>query len=127
MVQEVTLAKTITILCGDDSFLWSDLVAIQETLATHHLRDIDVIAHGTPKLSFPRVSIESRGPRAMFLSMGHGTSDLAQTFLQRRLKESSDPEDMIYSLVGLLSAHHDPRFVVDYSKSVCQAYTDVVE
>jgi hypothetical protein len=127
VIQEVTLAKTITILCGNDSFLWSDLVAIQETLATHHLRDIDVIAHGTPKLSFLRVSIESRGPRAMFLSMGHGTSDLAQTLLQHRFKESSDPKDMIYSLVGLSSAHHDPRFVVDYLKSVCQAYTDVVE
>jgi hypothetical protein len=63
----------------------------------------------------------------MFLSMGHGMSDLAQTLLQHRLKESSDPKDMIYSLVGLSSAHHDPRFVVDYSKSVCQAYTDVVE
>ena len=127
VIQEVTFAKMITILCGGDSFLWSDLVAIQETLVRHHLRDIDFIAHETPKLSFLRVSIESRGPRAMFLSMEHGRSDLAQTLLQHRFKESSDPKDKIYSLVGLSSAHRDPRFIVDYSKSVCQVYTDVVE
>lgn len=127
VIQEVTLAKTITIFCGGDLFPWSDLVAIQETLATHHLQDIDIIAHGIPELSVLRVSIESRGPRAMFLSMGYGTSDLAQTLLKHRFKESSDPKDMIYSLIGLSSAHRDPRFVVDYSKSVCQVYTDVVE
>lgn len=127
VIQEVTLAKTITILCGSDSFLWSDLVAIQETLAAHHLRDIDIIAHDRPKLSFLRVSIESRGPRAMFVSTGQETTDLTQTLLQHRFKESSDPKDMIYSLVGLSNAHRDPRFVVDYSKSVCQVYTDVVE
>jgi hypothetical protein len=68
VIQEVTLAKIITILYGGNSFLWSDLVAIQETLATHHARDIDIIAHSKPRLRFLRVSIESRGPRAMFLS-----------------------------------------------------------
>jgi hypothetical protein len=127
VIQEVTLAKTITIFCGRDSFLWSDLVAVQETLATHHLRDIDMTAHNQPKLCFLRVSIESRGPRAMFLPKRQETSNLTQTLLQHRFKESSDPKDMIYSLVGLSNAHGDPRFVVDYSKTVCQVYTDVVE
>jgi hypothetical protein len=129
VIQEVTMANTITLLCGHDSFPWSDLVAIQETLAKHHLEKIDEIAHKREELSFLRVSIESRGPRMMLLSEGsHGrTPDLTQTLLKHRFKQSSDPKDLIYSLVGLSTAHRDPRFVVDYSKSVRQVYTDVVE
>jgi hypothetical protein len=34
---------------------------------------------------------------------------------------------MIYSLVGLSDAHGEPRFVLGYSKSVCEVYTDIVE
>jgi hypothetical protein len=130
VIQEVSLARSITILCGRDTFPWSDLVLIQETLATHHLKEIDAIAHQRQELDFLRVSIESRGPRAMLLSEDnqHGERpDLAQTVLKHRFKEASDPRDMVYSLVGLSTAQHDDRFVLDYSKPVCQVFIDVVE
>ena len=80
----------------------------QETVATHHLRDIDIITHDWPELSFLQVSIELRGARAMLLSKGRATPELAQTLLKCRYKDWSDPKDVIHSLVGLSSAYRDP-------------------
>jgi Heterokaryon incompatibility protein (HET) len=131
VIQEVTLAKTITLLCGTDSISWSNLVAIQENLASFHIKDIDEIAHEREDLSFLRITIKSRGPRALSLSPHHEDSlevpSLTQVLLKHRFKEATDPKDMIYSLVGLSTAHQDPRFILDYSRSVCQVYTDAVE
>jgi hypothetical protein len=131
VIQEVTLAKTVTLLCGEDSISWSNLVAVQENLATFHIKDIDAIAHKREDLSFLRVTIESRGPRALSLSTHHENSievpSLTQVLLKHRFKEATDPKDRIYSLVGLSTAHQDPRLILDYSRSVCQVYTDAVE
>jgi Heterokaryon incompatibility protein (HET) len=130
VIQEVNLAKTATILCGRDSISWSELVSIQEILVTYHLRDLDDAAYFRSELSFLRTSIESRGPRAMRIATTQSPSelpDLAQTLLSHRFKEASDPRDMVYSLIGFSNAQKDPRFVMDYSKSVCEVYTDVIE
>jgi hypothetical protein len=131
IIQEITLAfaqcKPITILCGSDSFSWSDLVNIQGNLATHHLSDIDIIAHGNLALIFLRVSIETRGPRALLVSPENSeTPDLNQALLKHHFKQSTDPKDKIYSVLGLSTAANDPSFIIDYTKSVRQVFTDVI-
>lgn len=42
-------------------------------------------------------------------------------------KNTIDPREKIYVLVGLSKAQNDSRFVINYSKSVQEVFTDVIK
>jgi hypothetical protein len=53
--------------------------------------------------------------------------DLYTTLSAFTLKNSTDPRDRVYALVGLTTARDDPRFVINYSASVRRIYIDAVK
>jgi hypothetical protein len=44
-----------------------------------------------------------------------------------RNKTSTDPRDKLYGILGLTTARDDPRFTVDYSRTVSEVYRNVAE
>jgi hypothetical protein len=47
--------------------------------------------------------------------------------LSFRRKSSTDPRDKVHGIVGLTIARDDPRFTIDYSRTVSEVYRDVAE
>jgi hypothetical protein len=129
VVQEVISGRNITIHCGCDSMAWLDMIAVQEKLVKQVRGYYQVIFTSHPTLKHFPTYLPLRGAKALGLPyrrLPTDTPDFFEILLWHCSKQSSDPRDKIYSVVGLSSAREDPLLVIDYSRSVRQIYTDVV-
>lgn len=118
VIQEVAVAKEITVLCGSYSIQWKvfcDFV-IQE-----HLRpeEDDYFGHALLKfLSRGLPELQSHP------TLEYGLLDLAHEF---RSRQATNPRDKLYALLGLIANEDDRGIVPDYSKPVRDVYMDFVK
>ena len=130
VLQEVVCAKIIMVYCGNDSINWSDLVMVQDCVASNHEAILIKVALHNPNLiNLPRCFVHA-GPRLLRLPVldpGSELPELLDVLIQSIPKESTDPRDKVFAIVGLTKARDDRRLQIDYSKSVCQLFTDVSE
>jgi hypothetical protein len=124
VVQEVQVARTITLLCGDDSIEWSSLLKILGMLWDEHAAALITLAQSTSLLRNLQYWIRRRGARGLDKVPLSPQCDLFRTLLFHRLKQSTHPRDKIYGLLGLSNASGEIE--VDYRQDVRQVYIDTV-
>ncbi|KAH7307946.1 heterokaryon incompatibility protein-domain-containing protein [Rhexocercosporidium sp. MPI-PUGE-AT-0058] len=135
VIQEAHFAQSghLTVRCGAHSIAWSRLQRIQESLASEHLTVLNYLANAQddPLNAAVLLLAATEGIKTMEVpKMDKGKDEspplyaLLAKFWQ---KNATDPRDKIYALVGLSTAQNDSRFVIDYSKSVQEVFTDTVK
>ncbi|KAF4958115.1 hypothetical protein FSARC_11103 [Fusarium sarcochroum] len=127
VMQELSLAPQVTLMCNGAELDWSSLAAFFKdepyfdafhTLRSHapfyylHFNDIFI----------PAKLIEDQR-RLSSGATGERSSRLIDVLARFRAMESTDPRDKIYGLLGLVTENHGIR--VDYSKSLSKAYEEV--
>ncbi|TVY83343.1 Heterokaryon incompatibility protein 6 OR allele [Lachnellula suecica] len=129
VVQEVASAKKTTVHCGPETLPWPEVSAAAKVLRDNY-----------PKLTliFPSNSLltgdlTAKGPSTLLkrktplTETGDPKFGLENLLLTHRFKSATDPRDLVYALLGLSTAHNDPDFILDYSRSLEDVYTDVVK
>jgi hypothetical protein len=129
VTQEVVCAREAVVHCGTDSIGWSDLVAVQETIATNHFQSLIEADrhHPSPYLIQSFVFWGSRMMRLPKALDNDGLPELSGMLEQSYNKHTSDPRDHIYGIIGLTKARNDERLQIDYSTSVRQLFLVVCE
>jgi hypothetical protein len=122
VIQEVQVAKRITVLCGDDEIEWDNLLRIQRMLWDEHAASLFVLAQSRTWLQNLHYWIRGRGARGLDHLPQSPQGDLFRTLLFHRLKEATDPRDKVYSLLGLTSASDEIE--VNYRRDVKKVYID---
>jgi hypothetical protein len=126
IVQEVVSAREIIVSCGSSSISWASLIKARDYL----MKQIMIIGRSRiTNADFAR-AIHTEGPQIIRKAAYHPPQtlpDLLEMLLHCRKRTSTDPRDKVYGIAGLTSARDDPKFTLDYSKTVQKVYTDVVE
>ena len=124
VIQEVQVARRITVFCGHDEIEWNGLLGIQRMLWDEHAASLIALAHSATWLRSLHYWIRGRGARGLDHLPLSPRGDLFRTLLFHRLKEATDPRDKVYSLLGLTSVSGE--ITVDYRREVRQVYIDAV-
>lgn len=113
VVQEVLLAKTVSVYCGCSIFPWE--VYRQAAQAFWPIEDDPHVRQGPS--SFPD----------MKELVKLGDSSLLEVLRACRKKLSENPRDKVFGILGLLPETIQHEFPVDYNQSIKTVYTDVVD
>ncbi|KXJ92116.1 heterokaryon incompatibility protein-domain-containing protein [Microdochium bolleyi] len=139
VVQEVLSARTKTVYCGPDEVAWDDLVAAAEAFASHasdinHFFPSGLSTASRHQLSHPVHSyarvLGSRGPasfHALQAIRDGGPRTLLEVLHTCRTKLAADPRDKVFAIIGILPEHVGVDFPIDYSASIREVYTNVVD
>ena len=120
IVQEVALAASAHLYCGDSDILWDDLLlaahveyrSVQKTTAMN-LR----LPHGFHNLTFLANGLRLFRNKQV-------NSKLLSLISNFRTFECSDPRDRMYSMLAL-SGNRDVKVTPDYNKPVTKVYTEM--
>ncbi|GAW17943.1 hypothetical protein ANO14919_074120 [Xylariales sp. No.14919] len=110
VLQEVALARTATVMCGDREILWTQLhevkLEVSTSEKTRRLME-------TPVLRMRETKLYTTPDRLLdLLDISRGCA-------------AKDPRDKVYALLGLIINHHSQRLTVDYSLCVKDLYIKV--
>ncbi|KAF2672194.1 hypothetical protein BT63DRAFT_422702 [Microthyrium microscopicum] len=136
IVQEVLLARKLSILCGDEVCEWSLLVSIAseldylgQFLRPNGLRVKNASPNPVSRWKFKDLQAQTGASRAFFiLKDGDDSKRLSQTWQLSQLiqiwkqQECADPRDRVYALLGLAK----DSISADYDKSLEQVFCDAV-
>ncbi|KAH7026365.1 heterokaryon incompatibility protein-domain-containing protein [Microdochium trichocladiopsis] len=139
VVQEVLSATAKTVYCGRDEVSWADLITASEAFAKHaadlnYFYPSGLSSSARHQLSQPLHSyarvLGSRGPasfHALQSIQDGGPRTLLDVLHTCRTKLSADPRDKVFAILGILPEHVGADFPIDYSASVREVYTNVVD
>ncbi|KAI1481208.1 HET-domain-containing protein [Daldinia eschscholtzii] len=130
VVQELVLARDITILCGDCAFDWEKMVRTSEFLAKrisantfkeHPLDHID--GRSLPYKNPAKLDAIKRDIRA------NANNTFLYTLVRCRIYDAQEKHDKVYSFLGLLNSQAPGHLGLypDYQESVAKLYTDVAK
>lgn len=123
VIQEVNAAKEAEVICGQDTIPWKDLLAAQNAIVSN--RDACwKLVRDNPKMAKFASDVYYEGPRGLVIQCDGQTPTLFEALRWHCTKTSTQPEDRIYGLAGITTAGSDPRFILDYSRSIRQIYID---
>ena len=124
VIQEVSLAKEILVVCGKHSINWTAISIANEGMAQNG-QDFraSLLFTGSNRI------FDLFGIRAMEFCRekavsGHFANDLIDVLRTSRGREVTDPRDMIYSLLGMCGPHSMP-VEIDYRKPVLKLYKEI--
>jgi hypothetical protein len=106
------MSKEATLICGDRSVFWEDLVIAAECLSTSLLPVGPAIGYNMPILMDRHRNIERGAGYLGLLDLLH---------LPQQLK-CTDARDKVYGVLGMAYRHPDPWLEVDYSLSVSEIF-----
>jgi hypothetical protein len=152
IVQEIATARSITVYCGSDSLPFNDLYTLPHKLfndcivplsaALNSDTDAQTLWRGGP---VNLISYEMRakqtgaglvsGPIELtqhFIKVGDSSHvkiypwpSLLDLLVRHRSRQSTDPRDKVYALVGISSSQWDLKLAIDYSLTTKQVYCEV--
>ncbi|TAQ91160.1 hypothetical protein B7494_g520 [Chlorociboria aeruginascens] len=120
VLQEVYFSRRSTVYCGKDYIPWPDLENVSDILKQEEWR-LQALFYKYP--SYVRTLLFG-GPRGLQLSRYSLTADspsLLELLLSHKSKDSTDPRDKVYALVGM-SDSANTFGNIDYSLSVRNVY-----
>ncbi len=132
VIQEVSLARSIVVICDGHRFSWEHLVYVSMWIRTLNIK----LLCPTPNLDDPNPYLPNINFKAMYRykKVFNGAVDLPilEVLQNASACQASNPKDMIYALLGIAtdiessSADNDQhKLVVDYKRrSVAEVYTD---
>ncbi|KAE8444971.1 hypothetical protein EG329_014099 [Mollisiaceae sp. DMI_Dod_QoI] len=130
IIQEITVARRITLFCGDDFVNAQHLLIAQQLLKSMETRypaDGDVLLKYFPSDAWVRVTLEFEGLvhiNEWKASLASTTPSFFECFLYHFNQNCSDPRDMIYGLAALANEKSLYKVPIDYSLSVTRVFTD---
>lgn len=139
VVQEVFNARSVTVYCGSSKLPW-DVYREASNVFQRHKGDLDNYFPGNSQgRTYARASqnhftyaqiLTYQGPGSLpdVRALRHYEEEsLLEVMRVCRRKFSSDPKDKVFGILGLLTEDVRKDFPVDYSLSVKEIYTDVVD
>jgi len=131
VIQETCVAKSVTVHCGTDSTGWNELVAAQTGLGDHEPAMLNFSSRYKLGMAFLNqiwtsgaLGMKSASP--LIEEQGRDPT-LYESLLHHCGKVCLYPIDRVYSIIGLTSARHDARFVIDYNRGVRRVFIDVAQ
>ncbi|KAH9213923.1 heterokaryon incompatibility protein-domain-containing protein [Leptodontidium sp. 2 PMI_412] len=134
VVQELTVAKCISLRCGADSI---GAVALDETqkllwaMASEEMGfQADHLFHLLPNDSVARDLVRFRGLyEVRTFQQAFDSQDLSftQSLLYNWTRISSDPKDMVYGLAALANSTSKYQIEIDYSLTAAEVYIDLAK
>lgn len=139
VVQEIFNARSITVYCGPTKLPWSVYRKASQTFSRHRT-ELDVYFPGRQRngrratvaptqFSYSQVLVY-QGPGSLpnlKSYMGLGQDSLLEVLRACRRKLASDPRDKLFAVLGALPEETRMEFRADYSLSVKDVYTEVVD
>jgi Heterokaryon incompatibility protein (HET) len=113
ILQEIALARSATILCGDQRLPWSEMVDAAGYIKS---RAIDALVDCDPS------GIQHLSELVSVTQRQTGIT-LLQALLLSRTSEATDPRDRVYALLGLTSDNASKAIEPDYTQSVADVFT----
>ncbi|KAF4876914.1 hypothetical protein CGCSCA1_v003866 [Colletotrichum siamense] len=139
VVQEVFNARSVTVYCGSNKLPW-DVYREASNVFQRHKSDLDYYFPGNSQgRTYARAAqnhftysqiLTYQGPGSLpdIRALRHyGEDSLLEVMRVCRRKFSADPKDKVFGILGLLTEDVRKDFPVDYSLSVKEIYTDVVD
>jgi len=125
IVQEVVLARTVSLLCGDLLFNWTDLIPIADALRADHLWMTGgwSESHLALKLSNNCATICITNRTREMLNFGQFCGEYVLGNIARSL-EVSDLRDKVYSVLGFIPKPIQDKIKVDVEKTIVAVYTE---
>jgi hypothetical protein len=121
VIQEVSVANSAMVYCGDEAISWHDLDNVCDILKAEQ-DALHAVFYKSP--SYVR-TLTFGGPRGLQLSRYSPSADappLLELLLSHKSKKSTDPKDKVYALVGI-SSTRQTFGPIDYSRSMREIYT----
>jgi hypothetical protein len=122
VVQEIAVARKAVAHCGPDTIIWSEL--------SEALKAVNLM----PRQAFGKLPVDSPAllelmicPAMPFTSQLTPPCELEKLLFVHYTKQATNPKDKIFALIGISEARDDPRFVIDYSRSLREIFISVVE
>ncbi|MCJ1259517.1 hypothetical protein MMC24_007355 [Lignoscripta atroalba] len=134
VIQEVSFASTVTVLCGEKAVDFSNLALAADALLENYFTLRDLLIQR--KLTRDTISDNNRlasSTRACKLANSRAETcsslptDLQTPLLRFDIFEATDPRDVFYALLSLASDTQNGVIVPDYSNTVGQVFRDCVE
>jgi Heterokaryon incompatibility protein (HET) len=122
-IQETTLAHDRLVLCGENEISWDKLHLTAEWIDDCQQRELNMPKH------FKEIDIRGAISMHRVSKYDIDTSQAPLLELLNRFRHTlaTDPRDKVYAILGLMEWKEEKTLVeVDYRKSVCEVYTDVV-
>jgi hypothetical protein len=139
VVQEIFNARSITVYCGSTKLPWK-MYQLASHAFSQHRRDLDRAFPGSRRdsrritLSLNLLSASQvlvyHGPASLpdlGLCIGLGGDALLAVLRACRRKITSDAKDKLFGILGVLPEEIRKDFRADYSLSVKDVYTDIVD
>ncbi|KAI1845147.1 hypothetical protein JX266_008694 [Neoarthrinium moseri] len=124
VVQEASLAKSITIQCGRHVMSWT---TFNRALQWYH-KDIGHVNRGLTRTdSLLLNALEVRNAWAKRQYGSRREPNLESLLAQFSNWKATDLRDKVNGLLGMSDEHAVPELQPDYTKSVCETYTKVVK
>ncbi|CAG1965781.1 unnamed protein product [Fusarium graminearum] len=131
--QEIFHAKRVAVHCGETFLPWQSYKSASTCFRRHHAEL--VFRTKGPDMrrpdKFTCVQTLIHGGPASLPALSHhvlnGQNALLQVLRASRSQVSSDPRDKLYGILSVLPAHIRQGFRVDYTLSVKDVYTEIVE
>jgi hypothetical protein len=122
VIQEVSVAQEVLVLCGDKSVPW-DLLLKYYDLSYKIKLGLGTAAR-SPSEANPSIAFNITYVRkCVQLGRRLGFLELLQLF---RTRESTDPRDKIFGILSLVADDRERAFEVDYSMTVNKLYQKLV-
>jgi len=134
VVQEIFNANEINVYCGPTRVPWdvykkaSKMFKLERHLLERHLRQ-QKYGSSTDLLTYPAV-LTANGPASLpdlRLLMEHVDEPLLGVLRACRRKLASDPKDKLFGVLGILPEKVRNEFRADYSRSLKDIYTEIVD
>jgi hypothetical protein len=123
VIQEVNAAKEAEVMCGIETISWKDLLTAQNAIVGNRDACWNLVM-GNPQMDTFATDVFYEGPRSLMIPEGDGLPTLFEALRWYCTKESTQPEDRIYGLLGVTTAGNDEQFILDYSRGARQIYID---
>ena len=125
ILQEVVLAKSILIQCGDNTFSWGTLDILGSLLIKRPKNDV------TPIRDFGEFMLQMVRAR---VTHHYGATEQKRSFLsltallrEMRARKATDPRDKVYGLLGIAAEQSESKLRPDYTRDWPVVYTDMTK
>ena len=122
ILQEVVLAKSILIQCGDHTLSWVALDVVGSLLIHRPKNDVAPIRDsGEFMLQMTHARVTRR---VGAIEQKRSTLSLTALLRDMRARKATDPRDKVYGLLGIALGQSESRLRPDYTKDWPEVYTN---
>jgi hypothetical protein len=140
VVQEIFNARSVTVCCGSIKVPWMVYKRASDIFSQHRADINRCLPPSLKRSRGPSISANSQFSHSQVLvyqgpgslsdlksQIGLGEEAILKVLRAFRRKLTSDPKDKLYGILGVLPEATRKEFRVDYSLSVKEIYTEIVD